>query len=146
MSGAGLMSRRINWVHPKYRTPWITVAVFSVIAMVLAYSGDMIFLGELYAFGALTAYTVTNLSLIALRNREPHLRRPFRVPFSFRLLGFEIPIITLIGTVGCLGMFVLVALLHTEGRNFAAIWFIFGILYYIGYRYYRRKTNDPIKD
>ena len=141
MSGAGLMARRINWVHPKYRTPWITVIVFSVIAMALAYSGDMIFLGELYAFGALTAYTVTNLSLITLRIKEPHLHRPFKVPLNVKVQGHEIPLITIAGTVGCLVIFALVALLHTEGRNFAAVWFIFGVCYFFGYRYYRRRKD-----
>jgi APA family basic amino acid/polyamine antiporter len=145
MSGADLMARRINWVHPRYRTPWITITIFSIIAMALAYSGDMIFLGELYAFGALTAYTVTNLSLIKLRNSEPHLHRPFSVPLSIRPAGFQLPLITLIGTIGCLFMFLLVALLHVEGRNFAAIWFIFGICYFFGYRYYRSKTSQPCR-
>ncbi|MFA6214734.1 MAG: APC family permease [Candidatus Micrarchaeia archaeon] len=141
MSNVGLMARRINWIHPKYRTPWITIAVFSVIAMALALSGDMIFLGELYAFGALTAYTVTNFSLLKLRVSEPYLHRPFKVPFNIKWQGHDIPITTIIGALGCLGMFALVALLHVEGRNFAAIWFIFGICYFFGYRHYRRQKD-----
>lgn len=142
MSGAGLMSRRINWVHPRFGTPWITVIIFSLIAMGLAYTGDMIFLGELYAFGALTAYTVTNLSLLKLRKSEPDLPRPFSVPLAVKVDGAKIPLITIVGTVGCLAMFALVALLHVEGRNFAAIWFIFGICYYFGYRYYRERKDS----
>jgi APA family basic amino acid/polyamine antiporter len=145
MSGNGLMARRINWVHPKYKTPWITITIFSLIAMGLAFTGDMIFLGELYAFGALTAYSVTNLSLLELRVKEPSLPRPFKVPLNFKLNGKEIPIITLIGIFGCLAIFALVAMLHAEGRNFAAVWFIFGIAYFFGYRHYRRqKDRDDV--
>jgi APA family basic amino acid/polyamine antiporter len=143
MSNADLMSRRINWVHPRYRTPWITIVIFSLIAMGLAYTGDMIFLGELYAFGALTAYTVTNLSLMKLRASEPDMPRPYSIPFSVKLKGAKIPLITIAGTIGCLALFALVAMLHVDGRNFAAIWFIFGIIYFFGYRHYRNTVGQP---
>ncbi|MFA6907905.1 MAG: APC family permease [Candidatus Micrarchaeia archaeon] len=138
MSGAGMIARRINWVHPKYHTPWLTIVIFSIIAMALAYTGDMIFLGELYAFGALTAYTVTNFSLLKLRFSEPHLVRPFKVPFNLKVGGKELPLITVFGAIACLAIFYLVATLHVEGRNFAAIWFVFGICYFFLYRRYRR--------
>ena len=148
MSGAGMMARRVNWVHPKYRTPWLTIIIFSIIAMALAYTGDMIFLGELYAFGALTAYTVTNFSLLKLRFTEPHLVRPFKVPFNLKVNGKELPLITVFGAVACLAIFYLVATLHVEGRNFAAVWFIFGIVYFFLYRKYRLKKDaqDAVSD
>ena len=141
MSNAGMMSRRINWVHPKYHTPWLTIIIFSIIAMALAYTGDMIFLGELYAFGALTAYTVTNFSLLKLRFAEPHLVRPFKVPFNIKVGEAQLPLITVFGAIACLAIFYLVATLHVEGRNFAAVWFVFGICYFFLYRRYRGKKD-----
>lgn len=137
MSNTGLISRRIQWIHPKYRTPWITIIIFSLIAMILALAGDMIFLGELYAFGALTAYSVTNFSLVALRIKEPNLYRPFKVPLNVKIAGREISLLSLIGILSCITVFALVALLHVEGRNFAAAWFIFGGVYFFLYRRYR---------
>lgn len=141
MSQAGLVSRRISWIHPIYRTPWWTVVIFSLIAMVLAFFGDMVFLGELYAFGALTAYTVTNLSLIQLRFKEPKMERPFKVPLNIKIKGRDVPIITIIGSIGCISIFMLVALLHEEGRNFAFVWFVAGFIYYYLYRRYRAKID-----
>ncbi len=141
MSHAGLLARRINWVHPTFHTPWITIVVFSIIAMLLAFVGNMVFLGELYAFGALTAYTVTNLSAVALRIKEPGLPRPYRMPLNVRIMGRQISLISFIGIGSCLVVFALVASLHVEGRNFAALWFVFGIIYFIMYRDYRTKKD-----
>jgi len=141
MSKSDMMSRRINWVHPKYRTPWLTIIIFSIIAMALAYTGDIIFLGELYAFGALTAYTVTNFSLIKLRFTEPHLVRPFKVPLNIKIGVTQVPLITVFGAIACLAIFYLVATLHVEGRNFAAVWFVFGIIYFFAYRKYRKDKD-----
>jgi len=141
MSHSGLIARRINWVHPKFRTPWITIVVFSLIAMLLAFVGNMVFLGELYAFGALTAYTVTNLSLVALRIKEPDLHRPFKMPLNVKIMGRQISLISFVGCASCLGVFALVASLHADGRNFAALWFAFGIIYFLMYRGYRTKKD-----
>jgi APA family basic amino acid/polyamine antiporter len=99
-----------------------------------------VFLGELYAFGALTAYSVTNLSAIKLRISEPKMKRPFKIPLNFKFRGAEISIISIIGVISCFAVFALVALLHVQGRNFAILWFVFGGLYYVLYRAYR-KTN-----
>ncbi len=140
MSNTGLISRRIQWIHPDFRTPWVTIIVFSLIAMVLAFLGDMIFLGELYAFGALTAYTVTNFSLVALRIKEPNLYRPFKMPLNVKIAGREISVISLVGIVSCLAVFALVAILHTEGRNFAFAWFAIGAVYFYFYKRYRKTT------
>lgn len=145
MSQNGMLSRRFNWVHPKFRTPWLTTVAFSIIAMLLALVGNMIFLGELYAFGALTAYTVTNFSLVSLRIKEPRLHRPFKMPLNVKWGGKELSVISIVGIASCLAVFALVALLHTEGRNFALLWFAFGGVYFALYRVYRKRKDAAEK-
>jgi APA family basic amino acid/polyamine antiporter len=137
MSSTNMISRKLKWLHPRFRTPWVTIAIFSLVAMALAYFGSMVFLGELYAFGALTAYSVANLSLIALRITEPDLGRPFKVPLNVRFGKYEISIISIVGVISCFSVFALVALLHTEGRNFALLWFLIGAAHFILYKRYR---------
>lgn len=137
MSKSNLVSRRANWIHPTFRTPWITTIIFSIVAMALAYYGNMIFLGELYAFGALTAYTITNISAIKLRFSEPNLIRPFKIPLNVRIFGREVSLISIVGTISCIIVFGMVTLLHVEGRNFAIVWFVIGIIYFYLYRKYR---------
>jgi len=130
MSSNGLLTERFKWVHPVFRTPWITIIIFSAIAIILASFGDIFFLGELYAFGALTAYLIANLSLIKLRFEEPLLPRPFKMPLNLRIDGKEIPLPAILGIIGCALMLILVACLHEQGRNFALLWFIGGIAYF----------------
>lgn len=141
MSNHGLLTRKFRWVHPVFRTPWVTILVFSTVAIILAAVGDLFFLGELYAFGALTAYLIANLSLIKLRFSEPALVRPFRSPFSFNWKGVKVPLLAIGGVIGCAAMLLLVATLHGEGRNFAMLWFIVGIGHFFFYRNYREKKD-----
>ncbi len=139
MSNHGMLTRRFKWVHPAFRTPWITIVLFSTVALILAAVGDIFLLGELYAFGALTAYLIANVSLIALRFKEPDLKRPFKMPFNVNWKGVSIPLPAFLGIFGCAAMLYLVAWLHEEGRNFALIWFAIGIGYFFFYRHYRGK-------
>jgi APA family basic amino acid/polyamine antiporter len=99
--------------------------------------GDLFFLGELYAFGALTAYLIANLSLIKLRFTEPDRPRPFRAPLNFNWNKAKVPLTAVLGVAGCTIMLILVAWLHVEGRNFALAWFAGGIAYFAWYREYR---------
>ena len=131
MSSQGLIPNLLKWIHPTFRTPWVAIIIFSVAAIALASLGDMFFLGELYAFGALTAYLIANLSLIKLRFIEPDLPRPFKIPLNVCIHGKEIPVLAVLGIIGCSVMLFLVALLHEQGRNFAFLWFVGGIAYYV---------------
>ena len=141
MSNHDLITRKFQWIHPDFRTPWVTIILFSLLAIGLASFGDMFFLGELYAFGALTAYIVSNLSLIKLRFDEPDLVRPFKMPLNIRVGKTEIPLLAILGVIGCSVMLVLVALLHEMGRNFAFAWFSFGFVYFLLYPVYRKLVD-----
>ena len=137
MSNHSLLTRKFQWVHPMFRTPWVTILIFSTVAIFLAAYGDLFFLGELYAFGALTAYLIANLSLIKLRFAEPNLLRPFRSPLNIKLKNGSLPLLAIAGAIGCLGMLFLVAWLHEAGRNFAFLWFAIGIMHFVAYCRYR---------
>jgi len=139
MSNNALLTRKFQWLHPVFSTPWVTILIFSTVAIALASGGDLFFLGELYAFGALTAYMITNLSLIKLRFSEPKLARPFKMPLNVRWKETEIPVLAVLGVIGCAAMLFLVAWLHEEGRNFALLWFAIGIIHFVAYCGYRKK-------
>ncbi|MEW6329087.1 MAG: universal stress protein [Candidatus Micrarchaeota archaeon] len=137
MSKSELISRRLRWLHPKFQTPWLSIIIFSTLALLLAFLADLRLLGELYAFGALTAYLIVNLSLLAIRVQEPNLHRPFSVPLNINIQGRRIPLISLIGVLGCMVVFALVAALHEQGRVFAGAWFLAGFLIFASYQKYR---------
>jgi ethanolamine permease len=68
-------------VHPKFKTPanaLILNMVFGIGALLSNSTADIIILS---AFGALTMYIFSMVSLLVLRQNEPNLKRPFLVPF-----------------------------------------------------------------
>lgn len=137
LSKNNLITRKMRWIHPSFGTPWMTIILFSAIALVLAVFADMFLLGELYAFGALTAYFITNAAVIKLRFSEPELKRPFRVPLNISISKTRIPLISIAGAISCVLVFALVALLHEEGRILAGAWFIIGSAYFLAYQQYK---------
>jgi ethanolamine permease len=52
--------------------------VFGIVALLSNSTADIIILS---AFGALTMYIFSMVSLLVLRKNEPNLKRPFLVPF-----------------------------------------------------------------
>jgi ethanolamine permease len=68
-------------VHSKFKTPANALLVnmgLGIFALLTGKTGEII---TVAVFGALTLYIISMLSLIQLRKKEPHLARPFRVPF-----------------------------------------------------------------
>jgi hypothetical protein len=109
-----------------------------------------IILADLYNYGALIAFMLTNLSLIKLRNKRPELYRPFRSPLTIRVKRkkgtVELPLLAVLGFVINLIVWILVLSLHEVGRIFGTVWFIIGILAYYAYRkQHGLKLNEPIE-
>ncbi len=75
---------QLRQLHPKYRTPWIGIMLFSAIACVAMIPGQAGFLGNLYAFGAMLSFTIAHAAVVRLRLKQPDARRPYRGPFNMR--------------------------------------------------------------
>jgi basic amino acid/polyamine antiporter, APA family len=130
-------------LHPRYRTPWFTIAFFSAIAIVLLIPGQTTFLGNLYSFGAMLSFTIAHVSIVALRMRDPGRDRPYRAPWNVRIRGKLVPMTAVIGAIGTGAAFVSVVALHTEARYVGTGWMLAGMAGYFLYR--RRKGLDPKK-
>src|SRR5213078_2191714 len=78
-------------VHRTYRTPWFTIAFFSVLACLLLIPGQTDFLGNLYSFGAMLSFTTAHVAIVALRFKEPDAKRPYRVPWNVPFRGRSQP-------------------------------------------------------
>jgi ethanolamine permease len=68
-------------VDPKFQTPANALLVNTAIGIIVLLTGKTTEIITMAVFGALTLYVIAMISLIALRNKEPQLERPFRVPF-----------------------------------------------------------------
>jgi APA family basic amino acid/polyamine antiporter len=125
-------------LHPRYQTPWFTIAFFSVIATVLLIPGQTDFLGNLYSFGAMLSFTIAHVSVVALRYRQPDRERPYRAPWNVRFRGGDLPLSAVLGAVGTFAAWVSVVVLHGEARIVGVPWMVIGL---VGYFVYRRRAG-----
>src|SRR3954464_3128309 len=133
---------RIRQVHPKFHTPYIAILAFSAIAALTMLPGKTAFLATMYSFGAMLSFTIAHVSVIKLRQRNPHRERPWKPPLNFRAFGFEIPITAVLGGLGTCAAWVIVIALHSTTGLVGAGWMLLGVLLYWGYR---RRQHLPMR-
>jgi APA family basic amino acid/polyamine antiporter len=121
-------------LHHKHGTPYVAVCIASVLSFGLACSSDIDFLAGIFAFGAMLAFVVAHLSVIALRFREPDAERVYRVPFNVTLRGTSVPLPSLLGAVLAAAGWLSVLILHGGARYVGGAWLIFGVVLYVVYR------------
>ena len=121
-------------LHPQFRTPWIGIILFGLIACVTLIPGQATFLGNLYAFGAMLSFTIAHLAIIRLRRREPLKRRPYRGPGVLRVAGWDLPLFAVFGGLGTGIAFLTVTLLHAAVALAGLGWLVIGVGVYIVYR------------
>jgi APA family basic amino acid/polyamine antiporter len=166
MSQSQLLPSVFRRVHPKFRTPAVSIAVFcgfAILELVFAalpslshsfkaiydhlFRGEdgITFLGDLYAFGAATSYSFVFVALIALRLREPESPRrfkiPFNIPFRYKGVRVEFPVVAVIGFLGITSILVFTMITHLIGRIAGPSWILIGL---IGYLIYRRRKGLPV--
>jgi APA family basic amino acid/polyamine antiporter len=133
---------RLRRLHRRFRTPWIGILTFGLIACVTLIPGQAEFLGNLYAFGAMLSFTFAHAAVVRLRVREPDRPRPYRGPGTVRVAGRDLPLFALAGGLGTALAFVTVTVLHTEVALVGLGWLALGVLVYVLYR--RRQGLDLV--
>ena len=131
-----------NNLHSRYKTPYISIIVFSTVAVVIVLIGkDLDSLVKLYSFGAMLAFSMAHLSLIGLRIREPDLERPFRLKGNIPIMGRKIPITAILGFLATFAAWLLVIAKHPAARYLGFLWLAIGIVTYL---IFRKKGKLPM--
>src|SRR5207249_1579077 len=86
---------------------------------------------SLFSFGVLIAFTAAQLAVIKLRFRQPDVEHPYRVPFSVRVRGADIPIPTVLGTLATAAIFVAAMVTHIGARYAGPAWLAAGTVVYL---------------
>jgi len=166
MSRTRLLPATFMKVHPKFRTPAVSIVTFCGVAVVelifaslpslspnlrslyaALFRGEdgITFLGDLYAFGAAASYSLVFIALIALRLNDPQSPRKFTMPLNvpMRWKGERVlfPVVAVIGFLGIGSILVFTMITHEIGRVAGPAWIVLGV---IGYLAYRRSTRLPI--
>jgi APA family basic amino acid/polyamine antiporter len=121
-------------LHPRFRTPYVAIMVFGLVACITILPGEADFLGTIYAFGAMLSFTVAHLAVIALRIRQPDRERPYRGPGSIPFRGYQLPLFAVVGGLGTGIAWIVVTVLNLETLIAGAIWLALGMSTYVIFR------------
>jgi APA family basic amino acid/polyamine antiporter len=124
----------VGRLHPTRLTPYVAIAIASVLAAALVIPEDLDFLLGIYAFGALLGLTIAHLSVIVLRFREPDRKRPYRMPGSVSFRGAQLPLPAVVGAFFSALIWISVVVLHEGARYVGFGWMAFGVALYVIYR------------
>jgi basic amino acid/polyamine antiporter, APA family len=128
------LPERLRQVHPRYRTPYVAIAVFSIVAAITLLPGETELLATLYSFGAMLSFTIAHVSVVRLRQRFPEKERKWTPPGSVRMFGFDAPLTAVFGGLGTFTAWIVVMALNPRTLVIGAIWMFAGITIYLLYR------------
>ena len=136
------MPDNLRRLHPRYRTPYTGILVFSALAAVALLPGEAEFLGSIYAFGAMLSFSMAHLAVIRLRSKRPDAPRPYRSPGRLAVRGRDLPPFAVLGLAGTALSFVVISVLDVTVAIAGGAWLALGILVYVAYR--RRQGLDLV--
>lgn len=133
----------LSRVHGRFKTPYVSIITFSLIAIMLLLSGFSeadIFknMGALYAIGSLLAFMFAHASVIGLRITKPEMSRPFRLRWNLRIKGHDVPVTALIGLAATAAIWIILLMTEEFSRWVGLGWMAGGLIIYFMYRQYQR--------
>jgi APA family basic amino acid/polyamine antiporter len=131
----------LRQVHPRYRTPYIAIGLFAVIAIVTQLPGQTDFLATMYSFGAMLSFTIAHVAVIQLRRIQPDAERIWKPPLNIRAFGFDIPLTAVLGGLGTFAAWIVVMALNPRTLVAGSVWMLLGIVVYV---LYRRNQRLPL--
>jgi APA family basic amino acid/polyamine antiporter len=145
----GLVPPLLSRVHHRFKTPYISIILFSLIAMFILVPGFFatdVFanMGALYAVGSLLAFMFAHASIIILRVRKPELSRPFKLGWNIRIRGREIPVSAMTGLLATLVIWVIILITQSYSRWVGLGWMAGGFVLYYFYRLSQHRKSAGI--
>jgi len=146
----GLVPPALSRVHSKFKTPYISIIVFSLIAMAILVPGFFatdVFanMGALYAVGSLLAFMFAHASIMGLRIKKPEMERPFKLGWNIRIKGREIPVSAMIGFASTTTIWVIILITQAYSRWVGLGWMAIGLIIYFFLRRRRREPSEEWK-
>jgi basic amino acid/polyamine antiporter, APA family len=132
MGRDGMLPARFSSVNPRTLTPQFNTVVVAIVVALIAGFVPSDYLWDTVSIGTLGAFIVVAVGVVVLRQTQPELPRPFRVP------GY--PVTPLLTVAAC--VYILSGLA-------AATWLIFGswllvvLVFYFAWGRRHSRLNDP---
>src|SRR3954454_3705082 len=122
MSRDGLVPPIFSDVHPRYRTPYKSNALFFVFTGLMAAFVPADVTGEMTSIGTLFAFMLVCAGVWIMRVKNPELERGFRVPAA--------PLVAILGILTCGAM--IFGLGWTNWLRLI-VWLVIGLVFYFSY-------------
>lgn len=141
-----LIPEALSRVHPRFNTPYIAIAAFGLVALLIqvpGFFGPDVFvnLGGLYAFGSMLSFALAHLSILALRVKKPDFPRPFRLGWNVRINDRELPVTAIFGLLGTSVIWIIVVIMQPYSRWVGFGWILVGL----GIYFLLRRLKRPLR-
>jgi len=136
----------LKQVHQHFRTPYIAIILFCLIAILLLAPGMFAphfftDLGALYVFGSLLCFALAHAALLALRIRKPELNRPFKLGWNIKIKDRKLPMTAILGLAATFSIWIIILVTQPFSRWAGIIWMVVGVIIYCIYRF---RTHIPL--
>lgn len=130
MSEDGNFPKYFKKIHPKFNSPHRAVVLCGVLGVFFILTGSIIIVAMMCAYNQIQSYIIGFWSFLALRRKEPDLKRPWKCPF---------------GTFGAWFSIVCFALLLILAYDPVAIWYniAWDVIIVLYYFFFVRKRPIP---
>ncbi len=137
MAGYRQLPAVFRRLHPRFKTPWLSLIVFGgIVSILVLLPGKTTFLGTMYSFGAMLSFTVAHAAVIQLRRKRPNEELAFRARPNLRVRGVDWPLFAVLGLLGT-GLSWLDVVIQYPSTRYAGLgWLAVGFAGYVVYRRY----------
>ncbi|TML51298.1 MAG: amino acid permease [Actinobacteria bacterium] len=144
MAGYRQLPSVFRRLHPKFKTPWISLVVFAgFVSILVLLPGKTTFLGTMYSFGAMLSFTIAHASVIQLRRLRAGEDIPWRARPNVRWRGVDWPLFAVVGFLGT-GLSWLDVVIQYPSTRYAGLgWLAGGFVIYV---VYRRRLRIPLAE
>ena len=144
MAGYRQLPAVFRRLHPKFKTPWLSLVVFAgIVSIAVLLPGKTNFLSTMYSFGAMLSFTVAHAAVIQLRRKRTGEELAFRAKPNLRWRGVDWPLFAIIGGLGTALSWIDVVVQYPSTRYAGLGWLALGFLVYVAYR---RSLGVPLTE
>lgn len=133
----------VRQIHPTYRTPYIAIILFAILAIVTLIPGQAKFLATMYSFGAMLSFTIAHAAVVQLRRKFPDRERLWKPRLNFNWFGASIPLSAVLGGLGTFAAWLVVMALNPVTLAVGIGWLVVGMGIYV---LYRRHHQLPLSE
>src|ERR1700693_217049 len=154
LAGADVLPKGFGALHPRFKTPYLSIVVFGLAAGLLVLPGILVGSSEIdlmsavYSLAATFAFCSAHLSVMRLRFVEPDLYRPCRMPGNIKFGRDSIPILSVVGAIAIGTVFTQLMFQNISNSTFIYLgWLGLGVISFVLYRNHRKQPLwEPLEE